>query len=221
MPTPTAKRENRSRMQATAEAICRQIYDETRVFYAAKERMLGDAARGFRILHAPPVIKAPTLFLGTQPGGTLETAVPGGQQDWPKECMYLSEFGRLGSRLREIWGIARLRHCTGLNANFFRAPSTKVWGSVPKTLRGEIEAFCRIRAETIVRALAPQRIVIIGLRTFGRLTSGSVALTGERRVLVKTGILWGAPAFGIIHISGARVSRDDLDRLAAYFVNSP
>jgi hypothetical protein len=82
--------------QTIAEAICRQVYEETRTFYAEKERHLGAAAHGFDILHGPPVVTLPTLFLGYQPGETIKTAVAGQEDGWPEECVYPAAPWKLG-----------------------------------------------------------------------------------------------------------------------------
>src|SRR4051812_22936384 len=102
-------------MQTTADAICRQVYEETRAFYAEKEPCLGAAANGFRILHGPPVVNPPTLFMGYQPGRTIKTAAPGQHDGWPKECLYPTASWKLARRIRNVWDIETLRQSTGLN----------------------------------------------------------------------------------------------------------
>lgn len=208
-------------MDQTAEQVCRKVYEETRVFYAEKAPQLGDAAYGFRVLYGPPLTNAPILFIGFQPGGSTQSAEQGlkdGEHEgWPMRCEYAVAPWRLASRLREIWDIPTLERCTGLNAIFFRAPSITAWNGISPKLRSEIEAFSLARAARVTRALAPQRIVIIGLGTFDRLTRGYPELVSDHRVLVKRGELWGAPAFGIVHVSGARVSRNDIAKLKGYF----
>src|SRR5690242_3752669 len=99
-------------MPNPAESTCVEVYEETRAFYAQKKPLLGSHAYGFRILHGPPVLNSPTLFIGYQPGGTT----PGGLGDhdtWPPRCVYVTEQWVLWKRLRETWGTARLEKCTG------------------------------------------------------------------------------------------------------------
>jgi hypothetical protein len=38
-----------------------------------------------------------------------------------------------------------------------------------------------------------------------------------QKTLIKQGQIWGVPAIGIIHLSGARIRRDEMDILAKYF----
>ena len=203
----------------TAEAVCREVYQETQRFYAEREHLLGQAAHGFDILHGPPVVNAPFLFIGYQPGGTLENRPMGQPTQWPETCVYSTAKWPLARRLREMQSIP-LSECTGLNAIFFRAPSAKQWSRVPDELRGEVEGFSLRQAERIARALAPQRIVFIGLSTFHMLTRGGIAAYGSKgSVLVRKGDVWGAPAFGIVHLSGARVSKEDRTRLNGFFAD--
>jgi hypothetical protein len=203
-----------------AEDVCRQVYEETRSFYAQKAPQLGDSACGFRVLYGPPLIDAPFLFLGYQPGGEAAHMEPDHHQTWPVRCDYAVACWPLARRVRETWGgESSLERCTGLNAIFFRAPSVRAWHQLSRPLRVEMECFSLRRAERIVKALAPKRIVVIGLAMFDRLTErkGIVARQSDRRVLVKAGELWGRPAYGVIHLSGARVSNLDRDRIKAHF----
>jgi hypothetical protein len=203
-------------METVAEAVCREVYAETRDFYARCGLRLGAAAHSFRILHGPPVLHPPILFIGFQPGGR-EEAVAEERDMWPSSCVYALEPWRLWCRMREIWGAATLEGCTGLNLIFFRAPRIAEWGRVDAGLRADIEKFCRCRVDRIVTALAPRQIVIIGLGTFDRLTRGGVVLRGSHgRVLAKQGTLYDVPAYGIVHLSGARISREDRDHLRSY-----
>lgn len=204
------------------ETICRDIYRETRAFYAATKIALGSADQGFRILYGPPIVNAPYIFVGYQPGGFLVDALPGEHDTWPTDFDYTYETWPLARYARETWGVPVLKQCTALNYIFFRAPRIAAWRRVPKGLRDEIERFCRARAERIVRVLAPQRIVVVGMDTFYALTNGGdISLKSDQRVLVRTDFLWGVPAHGIIHLSGARISRVDRDKLATYFAALP
>lgn len=195
--------------------VCREVYVETRAFYEAHSPAMGPAALGFRILYGPPVAKPPVLFLGYQPGGTM--AEDGNQHEtWPVVSDYAVQSWPLAARLRETLGEAKVAASTGLNAIFFRAKSIADWRRFKRPLRDEMEAFSLSRAERIVRVLAPRHIVVIGLGTFDRLTAGTASTLGAGRVLAKRGDLWGASAIGIMHLSGARVRRDERDRISAY-----
>ena len=202
------------------ETVCRQIYSETAQLYASLTPRLGAAALGFRVLYGPPIVEAPFLFVGYQPGGKVSTAELGHHDSWPSYCDYARADWHLAKRIRDVWGKARVERCTGLNAIFFRAPTATDWEKVDATTKAEVKQFSISAAERITRAVRPKSIVVIGLGTFDMLTEGSVVLQNGTRTLVRQGKLWGAPAYGVIHLSGAWVSRVDLEALKAFFSGS-
>jgi hypothetical protein len=197
------------------EEICREIYKETQSFYGQMAPLLGSAALGFRVLYGPPILHAPFLFIGNQPGGRAESVED--HDGWPRRCDYAVAEWPLAKRMRQIWHIDLLERCTGLNANFFRAPSVRSWRSLDARLRQDCEAFSQQRAYRILKTLAPKRIVVIGLETFSLLTHGDPVLSNGSRVLVKRGELCGVEAFGVIHLSGARTSRSEVEMISGFF----
>lgn len=202
-------------MSGDVSQICRDAYAETRRLYAERVPPLGEADRGFRILYGPPVAEPPVMFVGFQPGG--HETEPDQHDGPPAACDYATATYLLARRLRGVFGAKLLARCTGLNRVFFRAPTVAAWRKVDPGLRHELEAFSLVRAECIARALRPRRIVAIGLGTLAGLCPTSIALQGEKRVLARSGELWGAPAYSMVHLSGARVSRGDLERLRVFF----
>jgi hypothetical protein len=204
-------------MSREAEALCQAVYEQTRAFYAQKTGQLKDAACGFRILYGPPTVAAPMLFLGYQPGGSLSHGEPSEHEGWPRRSDYAIRDWPLARRMREIWSVSVLEECTGLNLIFFRSPRIHTWKRVPDRLREELEQFSYSRVKQIVEALAPRKVVVIGLGTFNRLVEGPVALENGNRVLIRKGELWGVLALGVIHLSGARLSGTDVTVLRDYF----
>ncbi len=200
-----------------AIATCLKAYAETRALYELKAPELEHRALGFRILYGPPTVGAPLLFLGEQPGGNVGP-IPSEHEGWPPYSDYARQGWRLASQVRSIWPAALVERSTGLNANFFRAPNRAVWKGVSHSTRVEIETFCLHQAKAIVGALVPTSIVVIGLQTFDKLSiNQEIAVRRNGRALVKTGELWGRPAYGVIHLSGARLSADDSSCLRDYF----
>lgn len=205
------------------EVLCREIYQETRGIYSTAVSQLGAAALGFRILYGPPLLSAPCLFLGFQPGGNAKDAAIGlaeGHHDsWPLRSDYATANWSLARQMRSIWSEELIERCPGLNAIFFRSPSMKAWTQLPREVREKLESFSQERARSIVDALDPQRIIVIGFGTFDRLGGlGGPGSRGDRdRPLTKQGELWGRPATAVLHLSGARISRTDRDRLRGHF----
>lgn len=211
----------RSTEQEIVECVCRTIYAEAASLHARVAPVMAENDFGYRILYGPPILRPEILFIGYQPGGGARSLAEGLEEGqhagWPVTCEYAHKKWLIAKRMREIWGEATLERCTGLNAVFFRAPSMKAWRRLPLHVRAELESFSRTQTERIVRTLKPKRLVVIGLETFARLATGTDDLRGDRAVLVRRGQLWDRPVFGMIHLSGARISRADLGRLKAYF----
>lgn len=205
------------------QALCGEVYRETEQFYKSKAHQMGATALGFAILYGPPILNPETLFLGFQPGGGLVDAEAGlkdGERNhWPDRIHYATEEWRLATQMRQIWHTSTLDRCTGLNATFFRAPNIKEWNTLPGGLRQEMEEFSNKRARRLIDAMAPKRIVVIGLGTFDLLADRGHELVHQegQKTLIKQGRIWGVPAIGIIHLSGARIRREEMDVLAKYF----
>ena len=211
-----------------AEELCRSIYEETAAFYKYKAPRVAGQDLGYRILYGPPTVRPEYLFLGDQPGGKADSVRIDQLQGWPTECEYALDNGalrkagwknnRLASNMQKIWGIPTLRNSTGLNAIFFRAPDSKEWRRLES--RRQLEDFSLERVRRIVETLQPKRLAVIGLQTFRRLAhSTTPALSnGSGRPLIEQGKVWGVPAFGVIHLSGARISGGDLNAIKNYFV---
>ncbi|MCS0495931.1 hypothetical protein NVS89_12555 [Ancylobacter sp. MQZ15Z-1] len=215
------------RAATSALAICRSVYEETRAFHAGTAMELGEADFGFRILYGPPRVATPLLFLGDQPGGgekdNRKGLADGERESWPETSDYATACWKLAKRIRNVWDDPPMGESTGLNLNFFRSASQGEWRRLPLSLRAKLEEFSLPRAVRIVRALAPRHIVVIGLGTFQRVVGVAEAaavrhaLVSDRgRVLGRTGELWGSPATGVLHLSGAHISVEDRQKLNAF-----
>jgi hypothetical protein len=216
--------------QRAAEEICRSIYDETATFYKRKAPRVAGEDLGYRILYGPPVVHPGYLFLGDQPGGRGTDSVRTDQlQGCPTECEYgldkreLRKAGwkstKLAVNMQKIWGVPVLKKSTGLNAIFFRAPRDE-WPRLETGLRIELEKFSLERARRIIEILQPKRLVVIGFKTFRPLATSAhrqVEVWRNGRSLVERSEIWGVPAFGVIHLSGAHLSGADFDAIKAYF----
>jgi hypothetical protein len=215
--------------QRAAEETCRSVYDEVSKLYDDRAPRVGGKKLGYRILYGPPVVRPKYLFLGYQPGGKANSLRMDQHRGWPSVCEYALDKPRLRAagwdsptlavNMQKVWGAPTLKHCTGLNAIFFRAPSMEDWKRVRREQREELERFSLERAQRIVKMFGPKRLTVVGLGSFELLTKGlgCSVLVCRGRALIKRGELWGVPAFGVIHLSGARVSGADLEAMKAYF----
>jgi len=174
------------------------------------------------------MVRSEYLFLGHQPGGGADSVRIDQLRSWPTECEYgldkrdLRNAGwehpALALKMQRVWGIPILKKSTGLNVIFFRAPNLEEWRRLETGLRIELEKFSSERARRIIETLQPKHLVVIGLEIFRRLDpSATSGLVHNGRRLVEQGEIWGVTAFGIIHLSGARLSGDDLNAIRAYF----
>jgi hypothetical protein len=207
-----------------ARSVCSDVYKKTAAFYAPLASHFGDHAFGYKILYSPPIVDAPFLFLGFQPGGTLPDAEAGEKAGerigWPAENEYAKATWKLAVKARRIWGDKLLRESVGLNNVFFRSPKREVWDRLPTYWRQMAEDFSRIHCRAVVDTLRPRRIVIFGLKSVADFDPNGETLRTEKRRLVLGGRLWGYPAHAVIHPSGARLSADDEALISRYFLNS-
>lgn len=203
---------------------CRSAYAQVKTFYDLQDIQIDGERLGFRVLYGPPVLRAKILFVGFQPGGRLAAAqageADGEMMHWPDALDYLSSDWPLARRIRQIWPKHVLEQSVGTNAIFFRAPSLQHWYKLPKPQRKEAEEFCVRILGTLIDAINPRLIIVIGLKAFDLLTSGTACLTGRNgRRLIKHGTLRGHKTLGIIHLSGARINDEEISLIREYTRN--
>jgi len=202
--------------QTIAESKCQQIYAEAQAFFGQIPRPRN---YGFKILYAPPFWQPPILFVGYQPGGgdddyERETA-RGSDKHWPAMCEYATESWKLAKRMRQMFGRTFLERCVGVNAIFLRWPAVADYRrTLDKDTRAQIEAFCLARVTQIVEVIDPKKIVAVGFETLELFGASMVDLANEKqRTLTRIGKIAGRPAIGTLHLSGAHISKPDLDRI--------
>jgi hypothetical protein len=207
-----------SRDQATIDRLCRNLYGETREFLEKNDLK---PPFGFKILNGPPIWKAEILFVGYQPGGgeaaAKEEEAKGTDRGWPLVCEYATENWPLAPRMRRVFGAERLKRCVGTNVIFLRYPNADSYRRDIGAKRSAIEKFCAEKVACIVDAIEPRQIVTIGFAALEMQGPTATELSGDKRMLIKTGKVANRPAVGIIHLAGARPSISDLTRLADYF----
>ncbi len=210
-------------MEKEAERLCKWIYLETKAFYET----IADRCenQGFQILYGPPLVDAPILFIGYQPGRGLKSPEEerqyGSEDRWPSVCEYATEDWTLAKNLRLMFPRELLERCVGLNAIFVRSPNTQHYRSNLDTrLRREIARFCLANVTRMVEALRPKLVVVLGFETLSLFGESTPLLRSEtsRRVLAKTARVAGRQAVGTLHLSGARISRQDREAIASHIL---
>jgi hypothetical protein len=119
--------------------------------------------------------------------------------------------------MQKIWGSEYLEQCNGLDAIFFRARSMTEWYRLNPGLRQDLEEFSKERAKRLVDLLNPQQLVVIGLSTFAAIGEISCTVVPGSCRLVVNGTVWGRPALGTAHLSGARLKDKDWTLLKTHF----
>ncbi len=204
-------------MSSNLSSLCREIYSETKSFYAQTAQACGEL--GFKILYGPPISKPQALFVGYQPGGGREDCarefLGGAHEGWPAVCEYATESWSLARNMQQMFGCAFLEGSVALNAIFVRAPSVEIFRKAISPLqRAKIEEFCLPRVERIVDAIEPRRIVAIGFETLNLFGGGGPDVRNSKgRVLTRIGQIAGREAIATLHLSGARISTIDRDRI--------
>jgi hypothetical protein len=194
------------------EQVAIQVYDAATAFFGrAMPRY------GYKILYGPPYQNAPIMFIGYQPGGKGTEADRREDARWPSVLSYATESWPIARKMQAIWSKKFLAQCVGLNAIFVRAPSAAIYRKEFNGTREAIEKFCLGQVNTLVQAINPQKIVVIGLSTLDLFGGGQPVLRNAKgRVLVKEGVVAGRSAYAIMHLSGAQISKVDLNAIKAF-----
>lgn len=194
-------------------SVCLEATTATHAFYRQRHAALRN--RGYAVMYGPPLLHAPVLTIGYQPGGRQivddHLRPEPASSPWPPVLEYATDTYPLAARLQEVFGKPLLRRCTGLNAIFFSSPNVDTYRTeVPIALRREITHFCVPWVEQIVAAVQPRLVLAVGLGTldlFGQTRTALQSTSG--RVLASTGEIGGARAIGTLHLSGARIATED------------
>ena len=203
--------------QAIADAKCREIYCEARDFfdkYAALPKYCG-----FNILQGPPLFRPPTLFIGYQPGGDHDEGdrerLAGRELKWASKCANATGSWRLSKKLQGMFTRPYLEKCVGVNAIFLRSPRIDDYKrDFDKSTRLQVEQFCLSQVYKIIETIDPSKIVAIGFSTFQLFGESRPGLINENgRTLTRVGQIAGRQAIAILHLSGARISNPDLNRI--------
>jgi hypothetical protein len=188
----------------TTREVATIIYAETRTFYDEIEPQLNGGALDHKVLYGPPYVRPPVFFLGIQVGYVAPHEIGNDRESRPPETEYATATSwQLAPRLRVVFDVEFLKRCTGSNINFFRAGNHKPYKrDVPAHLRELQEAFSQKRAERLVRAIQPRRIVVIGFTVIHKFKVARQFARSEDG-LVQHGTLWDCPTIAVQHLTAA------------------
>jgi len=209
--------------------VCCGIYARTKKFLyeeMAKEDSKRLKEAGFQILMGPPHSDAPVLFVGYQPGKGCKTAAQereyGSEDHYPEVCEYVTECWALAKCLRAIFDDFDenlLRRSVGLNAIFVRADTVAAYDAgFTAPTRRKIKKFCIGCVLEIIEAVRPKKIVVIGFSTLSLFREGAdwnEDIRGSKnQALTKTGQIASRDAIAAMHLTGARISKADREKIA-------
>lgn len=210
--------------QDDIDALCLDIYEETASKGPIAELCRGaPQSYGFEILMGPPFKDAEIAFIGYQPGDwelSIEQARGKGfESGWvTAQCHYHVQQWRLARTLRAMFGTA-LQCCVGLNAVFVRSNNVSSYrAAVSAATRSAIAEYSLAKVQAILEAVQPKRIVVIGFATMDLFGPSEVVLADGDRRLVKSGSVFGRPAFITPHLTGARGYTNEHRRKMAEFI---
>lgn len=181
------------------------IYAETAALYTEIKPQLNGAARGYKVLYGPPLVRSPAFFLGLQvgdiDGGPEQGEREGERVTWPAVTEYATAWWPLARKLRHIFEVDFLKTTTGSNINFFRSRGVSTYRTdVPLALRKKCEKFSQERARTLVQVTNPERIIVIGVSALDKLKVKRQFRPVAHGIM--RGELWGRPAMATWHLTG-------------------
>ena len=179
------------------------------------------------------------LFIGANPGhGHWDTRQTQFERKPYREqlCKFIEEYDKnelLARRVVDVilqGEVQHLHNCAETSAySFFGTPGLPVLDAQLKKLK-DVGLFdrhatmMRTTLQEIIQDLQPKKVICIGVEVFDevKLVCGATdkpvrtEKSEKRRVFLETD-LDGTPLLGILHLSGAQPSRDELGLIAAHF----
>ena len=171
---------------------------------------------GYRVFYGPVVRKGGLMIIGFNPGGDKSTFQ---ERLVPTTHEYLWESYAIARRMRDILGVEAIEKSVKLNRIFFKTRSMKEWQAVEKTKRKELDVYCRDVVKTIVERIEPEIIIVEGFASYTLLSNElALGVHKERWVCNANGrrlMVFRGKCVGIIHPSGARLSKADVTLIKA------
>lgn len=209
------------------------IYADVQKYWECKRSLLRTGDLKFGIFYSPVQYRPKLMIIGANPGFDSDDDT----KDAPSVNLFFDASGRnpkewkITPKLRTLFTVANkeetLRSSVVVNLLFFKS---RCLGKHDKTRQGwrdnpdaglcrEIEAYCRGRVEDIVNKVDPVRILALGLGTWEKVVNKQMevasTLSGSRRRIAVSGTAFEREALGMIHPTGARISKAEFGQLGA------
>jgi hypothetical protein len=194
-----------------------------RVYNEWKTQFL-DWKQGFKTLYGWPLETPSLMVISLNPGGDESSFAKdrarfeSGDFSSPQKPPYLTSTYRFAIKLRDLFGdhVELLRETVAFPVCFFRSER---WSSIPRHTKNKMKQFCFPIVRDMIRTMPPERLLVIGLNTYGKLESILGGFKEEREVLFREGgktstlvkeSKWGdVPVFATVHLTGFRISRNE------------
>jgi hypothetical protein len=207
--------------QAETETYACGMYERVNKKWREDASKIFGGSCGFSILSGPPIFNPNSMIIGENPGFGVDDCEPHVEVCWPKRSWIADAEWDLATKLRSIFrlgtSLSILDNAIQTNFQFFKSSSIDRksryrWKSLPKPLRDDLDGFCAHELRGYVIVSQPNTILVLGIATFDRRATDPVTLLHDRaskRRLLVGGRIYGVPAYGILHPTGARVAIED------------
>ena len=182
---------------------------------------------GFAVFYSRPRLNPDLLILGFNPGGDENAFDLKRDSRLPDFHDYFQDGDgdyRLAQKMRglfkDIDKEETLKNSVKLNLIFFRSTDKNQWNQINRPLRQEMEKYCLSKVREVIKVLNPKVILTEGIQTFqilhANLPQASPpqfeSINGRRAMFAKSNFS-GIPLLGIIHLSGARPSEEEMQSI--------
>jgi hypothetical protein len=212
-----------------SENLVKDVYREWKEKYP-------DYENGFKVFYSVPYKNPKLMIISFQPGGNYSNFYEENLGNYKKddfiikENSYISNNHKMSKVVRKLFfnvdnGIEILETSVIFPLIFFRSSSVKKWNTEIK--RKEMEDFCFKKVSEIIKVLNPKKILVIGFGTYKELQkSGIFNFTDEKiackrnknnHTLATTSKSNDIEFFTTIHLSGARFSNEDFNKIGSSF----
>lgn len=185
---------------------------------------------GFQVFYSPVRINPDLMIIGYNPGGGESAFHPERDSSIHSitEHEYFENDYPLARKMKDLFkAIGKtklLKNSVKLNLIFFRTLNVTQLSSFDKGLKREIEAFCFQKVRETIDTLKPKVIITEGIGTFNALLTQALGTSGtimgyekapgtDRRAIFASGSYNQIPVFGLMHLSGARPTREIVEQI--------
>lgn len=213
-------------MDEFSQTIIDQVHKKWRSLEKDKLTKYGIWDCGFSLLYSPLRANTDLMILGFNPGGDEKDFKIEDEIKMPRHHSYLLRDGqcdyRLARETRDLFEgkMHLLEESIKANLIPFRSPNKRAWYEIDRDLRTDLEDFSRDIVHQLLESVQPRILLIEGAQTFdlflqwfnNKITSvdeNPLKGSRNRRLFCRARMMDERQVIGIIHLSGARPSRED------------